>query len=305
MGEQDVDRVAQRYHLDRGHQSFQTQQQALEQADRRVDDGTRGSWLLGPFAPVLRRLHEDAATVLYDHKLPGEVAGLKQGLEMRAAPGFESHDYEAFSHPQLHQMVTQGVDPGAVGEMGDTWLKIGNALTSFQDDIARTLARSETSWQGTSGDRARQAVASLGNRGAQAGQAAQLAGVVMHQQSAALATAKNSMPPPPSHPFDAHVAEQRLQTVTDPIAFASQAAADQQAFNQQKAAHQEAARVVKEYDTTVAQTSRNMPAFAPSPSRHSASRAGTGGMAASGSAQHVGGNGSVAGPTARCTAHRG
>jgi hypothetical protein len=70
------------------------------------------------------------------------------------------------------------------------------------------------------------------------------------------------MPPPPSHPFDAGAAERQLQTVTDPIAFATQAAADQHAFQQQKAAHQEAALVVKEYDTTVAQTSRHLPAFA-------------------------------------------
>lgn len=265
--QQQVGQAAQQFGVHRGYQTVQTQQQATSQADQQPNTLAAHGGLIGTvLAPALRLVDEVQAAAQYDNKLPAEVKTLTEGLSTRSAPAFQPANYDGYSHAALHQMVTQGVDPGTVGAVGDTWLEMGNDLTQFQNQIAAALASSETTWQGTAGDNARRSVAELGNKGAAAGQAAQLAGVVTHQQSEASANARNSMPPPPNPPFNPAAASQQLRTITDPIAYAAQAAADQQAFVQQKQAQQQAAHIVREYDTTLAQTSHTMPAFAPAPS---------------------------------------
>lgn len=262
-GEQQVNQAADAYGLQQGYQNLQTQQQVTGQADQQAAAQTQNVFMR-PFAPLLKQLDEAQAKTQYNDKLPNEAHSLRQGVVTRSAPGFQAANYPGYSHPQLHQMVTQGVDASTVGEVGDTWLAMGDDLTGFQADFARALASSETTWTGTNADAARRSVAELGNSGGAIGQAAQLAGVVTHQQSQALATAKNSMPPPPAHVFTAQAAQQQLQTITDPVALATQAATDHAVAAQQQA-HQQAAMVVREYDTTVAQTSAAMPAFAPAP----------------------------------------
>ncbi|KAA2259466.1 hypothetical protein F0L68_21255 [Solihabitans fulvus] len=244
-----------KYHLDR-HSQTQTGQQVQDQVDQDLNSK------YGPFGPLV------AMTLGGDQvvdRLDAQAASLKQGALIRTAPSAPGTVYIGIPHTKLHDMVNNGVDPGAVGTAGDTWTNIGNKLTTFQDRIASAIGSSETQWTGTAGEAARQAVAGIGNRAGATGTSAQLAGTLWSQQSRALSTAKASVPPPPAQPFDPTAANAKLQTITDPLAYAKQAAADQAAYHAQEQAHQDAARAVQTYDQTVAQTAAAQPAFAPPP----------------------------------------
>jgi hypothetical protein len=217
----------------------------------------------GPlFGPLLNLLNGHGEV---DDKLTSAAKSLKQGLDIRSAPPAVNAHYQGISHQALYDSVTKNVDPASVGEVSDTWLQIGNKLTNLQTTVAQSIASSQVTWSGHAAEKARQSIAKLGNQSGSAGQSAQLAGVLTAHQSEALSSAKNSIPPPPDPPFDATAARQQLQTIQDPIAFATQAAADHAQASAQQAAHQMAAHVVQQYDQTVSQTSASMPAFAPAP----------------------------------------
>ncbi|WP_306748835.1 hypothetical protein [Saccharothrix yanglingensis] len=120
-------------------------------------------------------------------------------------------------------------------------------------------------WGGGVGDKARRALADTGDRAGGTGTTARLAGTLFARQSRALSTARATVPPPPAHPFDARTVHERLMTITDPVVFGQQPAADRAAFDRQREDHPAAARVVEAYDRTVARTAAAQPAFAPSP----------------------------------------
>ncbi|HVV23840.1 MAG TPA: hypothetical protein VHF06_30680 [Pseudonocardiaceae bacterium] len=217
----------------------------------------------GPlFGPILNLVN---GTNEVDGQLSATAKNLKEGLDIRSAPSSAGAHYPGISHQELYDSVTKGVDPGAVGSVSDTWLGIGNKLADLQNTVAQSIASSQVTWTGHAAEQARQSIASLGNQSGKAGQSAQLAGVLTAQQSEALTTAKNTVPPPPKNPFNPQAAQQKLQTITDPVAYAQQAASDQAQASAQQAAHQLAAHVVQQYDQTISQTSANMPAFAPAP----------------------------------------
>jgi hypothetical protein len=235
--------------------------QNLDQVNKTVSQQDQAKY--GPLFGSLLNLMNGHGEV--DDKLTATAKNLKQGLDIRSAPPAANAHYGGIPHQELYDSVTQSVDAGSVGDVSDTWLGIGNKLTNLQNTVAQSIASSQVTWSGHAAEQARQSIASLGNKSGQAGQASQLAGVLTAHQAEALSTAKNSVPPPPKTPFSAAAAQQQLQTIQDPIAFAVQAAKDQAQAAEQQAAHQMAAHVVQQYDQTVSQTSASMPAFAPAP----------------------------------------
>jgi hypothetical protein len=235
--------------------------QSAQQVNQTVAQQNQAKY--GPFVGTIVNIVSAPNEV--NSKLTAAAQNLKQGLDIRSAPPGPQAVYPGMTHAQLYTSVTEGVDPAAVGDVSETWLNIGNKLANLQTTVASSIASSQTTWTGNAAEQARQSIAKLGNQSGAAGQAAQLAGVLNGQQSEALTQAKNSIPPPPKNPYNAATAQQQLQTVTDPVAFAKQAAADQAQASAQQAAHQQAAHVVQQYDQTISQTSASMPAFAPAP----------------------------------------
>ncbi|HEX5494564.1 MAG TPA: hypothetical protein VFX70_08345 [Mycobacteriales bacterium] len=235
--------------------------QNLGQINKAAADHDRAAHgpFLGPIMHLINGSHE------VDSKLSSTAKSLKQGLDLRSAPPAANVVYESIPHQTLYDSVTKGVSPSSVADVSDTWLQIGNKLTNLQDTVAQAIASTEVTWTGQAAEGARHSIAKLGNHSGQAGKSAQLAGVLTAQQSEALTNAKNSVPPPPTTPYNPQAAQQQLQTITDPIAFAKQATADHQAAAAQQASHQQAAHIVAQYDHTVSQTSASMPAFAPAP----------------------------------------
>jgi hypothetical protein len=247
--------VYSRYGLNR-HSEVQTGEQVRERVNRELEQQ------YGPFGVIIGILK---APNQVDDLLDAQAAKLKGQVLTRPAPEEPGVHYLGIPHQRLHDSVNNGVDPGAVGEMGDIWTTLGNQLATFNDDIVTAIGNSEADWTGKAGDGARQALADMGNRAGETGTSAQLAGTLFTQQSRALSTAKANVPPPPAEPFNAQAANDRLLSMIDPIAMVRQAAADKAAFEQQQKDHQEAARAVETYDRTVAQTAAAQPAFAPAP----------------------------------------
>ncbi|MGQ0837377.1 hypothetical protein [Actinokineospora sp.] len=237
--------------------------QAPTVAELREQIMAEGRARYGPFlGPLMGMLNSLSQT---DDKLDAQAQDLRQGTVTRTAPGAPGVHYQGIPHQQLYDAVHNGIDPDAVGSVGESWIKVGNKLAGIGDLVTKAIGSSATTWTGVAAEGARQALAGLANKSGQAGRASQLAGTVYTQQAQALATAKNTVPPPPNPPYDPRAAALRLQTITDPVAYAQQAQLDQQQAAAQQAAHRQAAQAVQTYDQTLTATASAAPAFAPPP----------------------------------------
>ena len=78
----------------------------------------------GPlFSPVLNLINGPGEV---GNQLGTTAKNLKQGLDIRNAPGSVNPNYVGIPHAELYKSVTQGVDPASVTSVSDTWLNIGN-----------------------------------------------------------------------------------------------------------------------------------------------------------------------------------
>lgn len=253
--QQDVSHVYDQYgmhHYDMAQtlDQLQAKVQALGQADY---------GLFAALLAVVRLLTEPQSMLDAQAERLAKAQGLK-----RSAPGAPAVNYLGLSHQELYDAVQQA-QPDQVGKVGATWTELGNALAKIPDELAKGIANSESGWTGAGAQKARKAVARIGNHAGEAGQGVQLAGTMIERQAASLSTARVNVPKPPAKPFDPQAAAAHLQTITDPVARAKQAHADAQQQAQEKAAHQQAAQAVQTYDQTSTQIASSQPAFAPTP----------------------------------------
>lgn len=160
-------------YIDRHHTTQtgeQTQQQAENEVDREV---AQGSWL----DRVMDKFnHGDRVQDTYNEEMNARAAELARGVVTREGPIMMCANYMATPHPRLKTMVTEDVNPDAVGQAGDLWISAGNAMTRFQSGVASAINNSESDWRGSAGDAARTFMAQVGNWVGDAGQSAQLAG---------------------------------------------------------------------------------------------------------------------------------
>ncbi|CRK60398.1 Endoglucanase [Alloactinosynnema sp. L-07] len=236
-----------------------TRDQVQQEAEQRVDqDIENSSWW-----EIWKRFTRNSdVNDQYNQEMSAQARQLAAGVDTRPPPGMQQSNYLSYDHSALKPMVTEGVDPDQVGEMGDLYLSAGNAMTKFQTDVASAINNSQADWQGQAGDQARKFMADVGNWVGTAGQSAQLAGTQTSLQAAALAEAKNSMPE--EKPFDADAANRDLATTTNPLDMMRKYATYMNDYRESQAAHQEAARVVGTYDGALGSSS-TMPAFAAPP----------------------------------------
>ncbi|MCT2585922.1 hypothetical protein [Actinophytocola gossypii] len=247
------------YYIDRGDTSI-TSEQAQRNAEQTADQQESGGTFIDDVIDIFTR--QGRVDEAYDQELSGQAAELAQGVETRQPPMMMCSNYMSYDHGALKTMVTDGVDPDQVGQMGDKWIEAGNAMVRFQSGVATAINNSETDWQGEAGNSARKFMADVGNWVGTAGQSAQLAGTQTNIQAESLAEAKNTMPEPVE--FDAAAANRDLQTTSNPADMMFKYANYMAQYHQQQAAHQQAAQVVGTYDSGLSGASQ-MPAFAPPP----------------------------------------
>ncbi|MBP2330839.1 hypothetical protein JOF56_011224 [Kibdelosporangium banguiense] len=234
----------------------EVQQQVEHDVDREIEN--KGTWAK-IFATITR---DHTAGERVDNQMADQARALREGVEVRPGPALRCSNYQACSHSELQKMVTEDVDPGVVGDMGELWINAGNRMSQFQIDVSKAIRGSEADWRGKGGDSARKFMADVGDWVGRAGTSAQLAGTQTQQYSAALANAKNSMPEPVA--FDVDQANADLSRTTDPIAYITKYSSYMAKYEQQQNAHQQAVQVLGMYDGTLGGSS-TMPAFTPPP----------------------------------------
>lgn len=252
--------VYDRYGIDR-HGRSDNRDQVRTDAEQNVDQNSDGGGLFGQIIDAI--LRPGRVQDQYNQQMSQQAQALAQGVTTRPAPGIPDTNYMSYDHDSgLKPMVTDGVDPDQVGQMSDAWIEVGNGMTDFQQDFARSIASTETEWRGTAADSARQFMADTANYIGQAGQSAQLAGTQQGVHAQAVATARNSMPDPV--PFSAAEANADLQSTTNPFEYVTKYAEHMETYQASQEAHQQAAQVLTTYDSSLSGSS-TMPAFAAPP----------------------------------------
>ncbi|MQA12233.1 MAG: hypothetical protein GEU98_27615 [Pseudonocardiaceae bacterium] len=109
-------------------------------------------------------------------------------------------NWEGMSSEQLYLGATQQNDPGSADRLGHTWNEQGNALANAANELHSAIAELGSAWTGDAAAAAQGSLAGLAASSGRAGQAAQMMGNRLAQQSVAAANVKG-LPQPKN--FDA------------------------------------------------------------------------------------------------------
>ncbi|GHF79251.1 hypothetical protein FHX82_003358 [Amycolatopsis bartoniae] len=219
---------------------------------REVDDEIAHGWLGDVVTPLQR---DQEIQRRYEEQISQSRQGLDHGLELRDNGNAPSTVWDNATHEQMVEALTENADPATVAVTSEEWVRLGNDLTEHQQNLASAIADSLSDWQGSGGDAARRHLASVGQWLGTTAQGATLTGRQQEIHSQALNEAQKQMAVNPPVQFDTQSANARLQALTDPVAYAQQAQLDLAALRQQQAARQQAARIMSQYDDTVASAS--------------------------------------------------
>src|ERR1700742_4512830 len=117
------------YYIHRGDTS-DTRGETQQQAETTADQQETGDGLFAQVINIITR--QNRVDTAYNQELNEQARQLAEGVNTRQPPTMMTANYLSNPHPELKTMVTEGVDPDQVGEMGDTWIEAGNAMTRFQ-----------------------------------------------------------------------------------------------------------------------------------------------------------------------------
>ncbi|OXM69960.1 hypothetical protein [Amycolatopsis vastitatis] len=258
--------------------------QIREMATRQVDDEIRRGWLGPVVDPVLR---DRKIQELYEQHLADAKHGLDEGLSMRETGGAPRTLWANASHEQMNEAITLDANSATVAETSEEWVRVGNELGTHQKTLADAINASTSNWQGGAGDAVREHLAGVGKWLGATAQGATLAGRQQEIHSQALNETQRQMTANPPVQFDLQATNQRLQQMTDPVQYASAAGEALQTYKAQQVAREHAAQILTQYDETigsaVATPKFPAPPKLPTATARSATRAPSGGGAATGS----------------------
>ena len=112
-----------------------------------------------------------------------------------------STNWNAYTHDQLYRMLWEDADVGDVGAVADEWGRHSSALTGHADELRREATGLRSNWQGRAAELAADRLAELSDRIWNAGARAATVQKAASDAGDALATARNTMPPPPADPM--------------------------------------------------------------------------------------------------------
>jgi len=247
---------------------------------KQVDDEIAKGWLGDVVTPLAR---DQEIQDRYEDRIANARQGLDEHVDVRDPGTPPSTLWENASHQQMIDAVTQQADSAAVAVTSEEWVSLGNELTEHQRNLADAIEDSLSDWQGSGGDAAREHLASVGRWLGSTAKGATLTGRQQEIHSQSLNETQKQMAANPPVRFDTQAANAQLQTITDPVQFAQQAAQYQQTQQQQEAARQQAARIMTQYDDTIGGAIATA-AFPAPPKLAAAGSATTGGTAASNTA---------------------
>lgn len=110
-------------------------------------------------------------------------------------------NWNAYSHEQLHGMLWQDADVGDVGAVADEWGRHSTELTGYADALRREADALRTNWAGRAAELAADRLGELSDKIWNVGARASTVQKATGDAGDALATARNTMPPPPPDPM--------------------------------------------------------------------------------------------------------
>ncbi|RZS44916.1 hypothetical protein EV193_101797 [Herbihabitans rhizosphaerae] len=241
-----------------GSPPAQTSEQMRDDAARSAERDDVDGWFLIDLLNKVRNIGQREQ--MYDQALADQSRALADGQTLRDTPAVPKSVYLAVPHPELRNRI-DGVSPEQIVGVGDDWIATGRAMRDFEADVGRAVTASRTSWRGTAGEAARDYLEAVGKWVGRAGDGAGLTGTQMNMQADAASTARATMPPPV--PFDANAAAAEVRAEQHPMRIMTLHAQHLATHAASQVAHQEAARVMAQYDSSLAGTT--MPAFAKPP----------------------------------------
>lgn len=200
---------------------------------------------------------------LYAARIAGSRADA--GLELRPDPGAPVTLWDNATHEEMVSAISTDADPWAAGVTAEEWVGLGNELTLHQEFLAGAINDSLANWSGQAGDAARTGLAELGRWLGTTAQAATLTGRQQEIHSQALNETQRLMAANPPVTYSPTDAAAHLATITDPVAYAVQLTEDATAAVRQQAARDQAARLMTQFDQTIAAAAAT-PYFAEPPS---------------------------------------
>ncbi len=220
-----------------------------EMATQQIDDEIRAGWLGPAVDPVLR---DQKIQELYQQHLDNSKNGLDEGLSMRETGEPPHMLWSNASHEQMNDAITLDANPATVAETSEEWVQVGNDLGTHQKNLADSITASTSNWQGDAGDAVREHLAGVGKWLGATAQGATLAGRQQEIHSQALNETQRQMGANPPVQFDLQATNQKLQSMTDPVQYASAAGEAIQTYRAQQVAREHAAQIMTQYDQTIA-----------------------------------------------------
>jgi hypothetical protein len=233
--------------------------EVTQQVDQ--EDAGHSDWLSKILDPIFK---DQKIQDRYEQKIEDSKQGLADGLAIRPTDAPPTTVWSNATHEQMNAAITQNAEPATVAASSEEWVSVGNELAEHQENLANAISSSTSNWQGSGGDAAREHLANVGKWLGSTAKGATLAGHQQQIHSQALNETQKQMGANPPVAFSVQDANARLQTITDPIQYATAASQEMAVYKEQQAAREQAARVMTQFDGTVA-NAVTTPAFSPPP----------------------------------------
>ncbi|NIJ14588.1 hypothetical protein FHU38_004989 [Saccharomonospora amisosensis] len=169
-------------------------------------------------------------------------------------------NYLGEDHQRLKEYLA-AVDPAQVETYSDGYYDLHKLFQDLADALKESVGKSQQGWEGEAADQAHNYFTGLSTWADGNSQNAQLASDIIHQESEAASTARNSMPEPVPFSWDTEM--QRWGD--DPFNVVGNVSKSIETYNQSKQAHEQAAQVMTRYDTDLHDAGNKQPVFAEPP----------------------------------------
>ncbi|MFC4854657.1 PPE domain-containing protein [Actinophytocola glycyrrhizae] len=178
----------------------------------------------------------------------------------------ERVEWLTWSHPELYDMVHEGIDLTGAMSVSASWARLGDELSDIGDELAKLLLTTAQSWEGDAAELAKESVSALAEWSRETGtRATEVCGCVAIQVDN-VTNARNDMPPPPypivplsqPHPSqvtaftDADFATAK-PLVVDPLVYTTR----------ERELHEQAARIMERFQSNSRDVYATVPQFAP------------------------------------------
>lgn len=110
----------------------------------------------------------------------------------------EPVDWMTYTHQQLYDMLTKGVELGSAHEVKDGWAKLSTVLVDMQTKLNTAIDNSDKGWEGESAEKARDGLRSVTTWASDTAEHAGSVARAIDSEIKNVTDAINAMPPPPA-----------------------------------------------------------------------------------------------------------